>query len=174
MTNQELYPIMDEIRNNMKKLGIQCSDRITEIKFTNQRKTWGRCYRTQGWGMTTYRITLSDMLGKVGVNKNALESVMAHEILHTCPNCWQHKGEFARLAKILKKEYGYKIEEHNYQGLGIPEKVYNDEPYVIKCSECGHIYSYNRKQKWFKLLQVCGCGNCKNKGTLQFIKGGIS
>lgn len=173
MTDAELYPIMNEIRNNMKKLGIQCSERITEIKFTNQRKSWGRCYKIiDGWTTPRYRITLSDMLKRTGVDIWSLKSVLAHEILHTCPNCWCHTGEFARLAKILKEEYGYGIEESSYKDLKIPEEIYRDEKYVIKCSECGQLYSYNKRKKWFSRLNECGCGTCKKKGTLKFIKGG--
>ena len=173
MTSLELFSVMNEVRENMKKIGIDCSASIREIKFTGQRRTWGRCYKTRGWGHDIYRITISDMLGKKGVDPNALKSVVAHEVLHTCPKCWTHTGEFSRLADILEKKYGYKIKEHMAEGLGVPDEIKYDEPYVIECSECGQKYAYNRRKKWFNYLEKCGCGNCQKKGTLKFTKGGV-
>ena len=173
MTSLELSSVMNEVRENMKKIGIDCSANIREIKFTGQRKTWGRCYKARGWGCETYRITISDMLQKKGVNPNALKSVVAHEVLHTCPKCWSHTGEFSRLADILENKYGYKIKEHMAEGLGVPDEVKYDEPYVIECSECGQKYAYNKRKKWFKYIEKCGCGNCQKKGTLKFTKGKI-
>ena len=170
MTDLALYPIMNEIRNNMLAIGIKCSKRIVDIKFTGQRKTWGRCYKSPD--SDTYRITVSDVLGKKGVDPNALKSVMAHELLHTCPECWCHTGEFLRLAEILEEKYGYKIKEHSSKKLGIPEEVKYDEPYVIECSECGQKYGYNKRMRWFPYLEKCGCGNCQKRGTLEFVKGG--
>lgn len=172
MTSLELFSVMNEVKSNMLAIGIQCSKHINDIKFTGQRKTWGRCYRITKWGSESYRITISDMLQKKGVDPNALKSVVAHELLHTCPKCWTHKGEFSRLADILENKYGYKIKEHKAKNLGIPDKVKYDEPYVIKCSECGQKYAYNKRKKWFKQIKECGCATCNKRGTLEFIKGG--
>ena len=172
MTSLELFSVMNEVKNNMLAIGIQCSKHIDDIKFTNQRKTWGRCYRRRERDSESYKITISDMLQKKGVDPNALKSIVAHELLHTCPKCWSHKGEFSRLADILEKKYGYKIKEHIGKNLGVPDEVKYDEPYVIKCSKCGQKYAYNKRKKWFKYLEECGCGTCKQKGTLKFVRGG--
>ena len=167
MTDAALYPIMNEVKNNMAKLGIKCPN-IERIKFTGQRRSWGKCHRRNG----EYWISISDQLGRTGVNKNALESVIAHELLHTCPKCWCHDGEFARLSKILEREYGYKINAHDRKEFGISDETYYDEPYIIQCTECGQKYAYNKRKKWFKILDQCKCGTCK-KQTLKFIKGGV-
>lgn len=167
MTDAALYPIMNEIRSNMEKLGIKCSHNVTKIKFTGQRRSWGKCHRRDD----RYWISISDQLGKKGVNKNALESVIAHELLHTCPKCWCHTGEFERLAIVLEEKYGYKIRAHDRKEFEIPDDIYYDEPYVIQCTECGQKYAYNKRRKWFKVLDQCKCGSCR-KQTLKFIKGG--
>jgi predicted metal-dependent hydrolase len=86
MTSLELYSVMNEIRDNMLAIGIQCSKYINEIKFTGQRRTWGRCYKNNY--SNTYKITISDVLGKKGVDPNALKSVVAHELLHTNLEHW--------------------------------------------------------------------------------------
>ena len=82
--------LMKEIYEEVRALGIPVSGNIEpEVQInTRAKKRYGRCMRLHG-EKYEYRIEVSAYLEDK--DENCVRSVLAHELLHTCPRCMNHK-----------------------------------------------------------------------------------
>lgn len=172
----DLQIVMKEVYKEIKDVGIPCKE-IEGVKWTNARKKWGACWNKGG----KYNITISDMLKQNGIKEEAVKSVIAHEIIHTCEGCWNHGKQFRKYCEIVQKKYGYNPigtrpdGGHKPEDLDIKEEmVFGDQmfKYIIQCVDCGKKWKYNRRQQWFGKLNKCRCPYCKDN-TLKMVKGTI-
>lgn len=82
--------LMKEIYEEVRALDIPVSGNIEpEVQInTRAKKRYGRCMRLHG-EKYEYRIEVSAYLEDK--DENCVRSVLAHELLHTCPRCMNHK-----------------------------------------------------------------------------------
>lgn len=94
--------LMKEIYEEVRALDIPVSGNIEpEVQInTRAKKRYGRCMRLHG-EKYEYRIEVSAYLEDK--DENCVRSVLAHELLHTCPRCMNHK--------LLWKTYAGKNEQ---------------------------------------------------------------
>jgi len=89
-------------------------------------KRWGYCRRLSNGH---FAISVSSVLAASSLE--ALRSVLYHEMLHTCPECFNHGKRWRSYAKIVTKATGVEIERtSDASALGVRE------PYYIKCRKC--------------------------------------
>ena len=100
--------LMKEIYEEVRALGIPVSGNIEpEVQInTRAKKRYGRCMRLHG-EKYEYRIEVSAYLE--GKDENCVRSVLAHELLHTCPRCMNHKLLWKTYAGKMNNAYSYCI-----------------------------------------------------------------
>ena len=138
--------------------------KINSIKANNRlTKSWGRC-------LTRYHTEFDiEVRGKI-LNKSlfpderGIMEVILHEIIHTCPDCWNHGALF--------KEYGGRLEKYGYNvgsATTNPEKLGADSiaysaafRYMVKCPKCGYTIGKDKMCDLIKYPSIYShtpCGN---------------
>lgn len=150
--------------------------KITEVTVNYRAKSrWGQCQRRYENGII-YKININADLCHPEASERGLKETIIHEILHTCPDCMCHTGEWKRLADLVNDCYGYNVKRCNSsedKGMSEFYKQHDrqgrpDKPvtwrYEIRCKNCGKIVG--RKQKACKVTkypQMYQCGFCRGK-----------
>lgn len=149
--------LMKEIYEEVRALGIPVSGNIEpEVQInTRAKKRYGRCMRLYG-EKYEYRIEVSAYLEDK--DENCVRSVLAHELLHTCPRCMNHKLLWKTYAGKMNNAYSYCITATTKEAL----VEYEEKPvkYMLQCTKC------KRQFPRMKLTEVvqhperyrCGCG----------------
>lgn len=95
-----------------------------------------------------------------------VKDTLAHEILHTCPDCLNHQLQWQIYARKMNKEYGYNIKRSGSSvamGIIVP-KVRN---YVLVCKKCGQEIV---KERMCKVVKYPERFRCKCGGKLELVK----
>lgn len=145
--------------------------KITEVTVNYRAKSrWGLCVRTVGVYGYEYSINIRAELCHPDASEKGLKETIVHEILHTCPDCFCHTGEWKRLADIVNDCYGYNVKRGaSAADLGMTE-FYEKHgevkkalwKYTVVCKKCGKIVAVrNRKcslTKYPILYSHTACG----------------
>ena len=94
-----------------------------------------------------FRIEICEAMLDAG--EQEIKNVLAHELLHTCPGCYNHGMRWKAYAAKINNMYGYNITSTTtYEKIGLqkPEKKVNYK-YKIECTKCGKIFYRQRKSK---------------------------
>lgn len=102
----------------------------------HNRKTLGRCTYQGG----RYYISLNPNLLKFGDDGyNVIKDVIAHELCHTLPGCFNHGSEFHKYARLIGQLMGYKIDtKADVDASGYFRKYLPDANYKLICNKCGN------------------------------------
>jgi len=156
MWQYEIDNILSIVVKQAKDIGIPVSDKIAPHVVINSRaKTrFGSCKKV-GSG---YEIEISASLAPA--SNFARRQVIAHEVLHTCHGCRNHRTWWRLYAGKMNQAYGYNISRTDtYESLGIGGN--RPKPnYIIVCMSCGNETGRIRESKlvkhpeWFR----CRCG----------------
>lgn len=152
--------------------------RIVEITVNYRAKSrWGQCQMRRDCYGRCYRININADLLHVDAPEKGLKETIIHEILHTCPDCWCHTGEWKRLAELVNDCYGYDVKRADTAEDKGMENFYkqHDElvkkpnwKYVIQCKNCGKILG--KKQRACKVTMYPYRYNCIYcKGDIEII-----
>jgi len=152
---------MKEVISQAAAIGIPVSKNIQESVVVNNRaKTRFGCCKKQQNG---YIIEVSGAIAE-GPEASLL-LILAHEILHTCPNCQNHSKFWKTHAEAMNNAYGYKIKRtSNPEELGIKsESMYkrnNNVHYVLVCKGCGQVIERTRRSRLVTHTHLyrCKCG----------------
>ena len=115
--------LMKEIYEEVRALGIPVSGNIEpEVQInTRAKKRYGRCMRLHG-EKYEYRIEVSAYLEDK--DENCVRSVLAHELLHTCPRCMNHKLLWKTYAGKMNNAYSYCITATTEEARGETGEIY--------------------------------------------------
>lgn len=159
-----MYNKLIEYANSAKAMLDECnipiSENITAFRLNGRlRSTWGRCRR---WPDGHFEIELQKKMFENGSSEGIINTLI-HELLHTCPGCFNHGKQWKKHAEIVKKRFGLNITRTDTaENKGMEETQLDMEKYKykIKCCNCGHSWLRRRKVKlvkhpdWFR----CPCG----------------
>lgn len=113
-------------------LGIPVSGRIDPHVRVNRRAVtrFGCCIRREAG----FQIELSARL--LEADERACLQTLAHEALHTCPDCRNHGAVWKTYAAAMNAAYGYAIARTAACGeLGVPDQ--RPARYLVVCRSCG-------------------------------------
>lgn len=137
------------------------NDRIREIKFARlSSEDAGICTM---YTNNTFRIKISLFFKNEKIDINELRETICHELLHTCPNCYQHTGKWIEYAKKIDATYGYEIvaykTDFDLKNKHIPVI------HRLRCPECEGYWNIRKKCDWKKIQNgakyTCvWCGSC--------------
>lgn len=162
---------------NLNEIIIECLNIVTSlsipvevntpVKYNGRiRNKWGYCRRKKDG---TFEISIAKILGEEEIPKKTLMAIILHEMLHTCPGCFNHGKQWKAYAKQIKDNFGIQI-----QVKADAEDLNINSHYYIKCRRCDIKVWYpmkpvNKEQK----CPVCGSKKlscfCKKNGIKERI-----
>lgn len=164
---KDLWKLFCECKMEMESIGMDISMNISGIAVNKRlSRALGRCMK-KGF---SYRIEINDCMLADEVEVNATKNVIMHELLHTCPGCFNHGGEWKYRASIVNRKLGYHVNRTEdceaLEAVGVVIKK-KSAKYALVCNECGHKYE---RQRWSNALANPSrfrCGICH--GSLKTI-----
>lgn len=128
--NNNLQEYINECYLILDNLNIPYYDKtLVVFKWNNRISTkWGYCRKNND---NTFTIAISSCLREDNIKHKKVLSVILHEILHTCPGCFNHGELWTSYAKQINQHYNIKIREtSSAKELKVPYK------YIVKCKNC--------------------------------------
>lgn len=169
---RDLNVVAIECMRELEIIGIPFG-KVTEFSVnTRAKRRWGQC-RKNGDG--TFSINISADLLRESTEINGLKNTIIHELLHTCPDCFCHTGEWKRLADKVNRYYGYGITRcSSAEDKGLDEKVIKQREierekkrqnpkFIFRCKCCGQIVKRQRASQFTKYYHMYHCGICNGK-----------
>jgi len=152
--------LLKEVINEAININIPVSININPNVIINTRAKgrFGQCKRHNG----QYSIEISQHLTQA--EEKHIKETLAHEILHTCPNCMNHGRQWKLYAMIMNNKYNYDISRTNScENLGITDPNIKQANYVIICNSCGR---KTYKQRMSNVIKSPERYRCKCGGSL--------
>lgn len=156
--------LLQEVIQQAKALGIPVSDAIAPVVRINCRATgrFGACFINRKAG--TFQIELSDVL--LTASRKACCQTLAHEVLHTCYGCQNHKKRWQHYAKLMNRAYGYEITRTgSAERLGVAEK--RVVRYLVACTSCGAQTPRARRSRLVEHPEEYRCAKCGGRLTVK-------
>lgn len=174
MTREEVETLFKKVINEFKALKIPISNEIERINVNKRAKRrLGACKieRTPDKKLM-YKIEISEIA--LQCDERDIRGIIAHELLHTCPGCFNHGKKWKQYGDVAEKALGYKISRTiRYEDIGIKEPECTERiKYVIICPECGNRYERKRMCPLVEAPWNYKCGRCgsnlayKRKSTI--------
>lgn len=140
-----------KVTADLKKAGLPLKEsRILAVEWSSRMsRTLGKCI-CQG---SNCHIRLSASLKE---RPETIRNVLAHELIHTLPDCRNHGERFQMWGKRLST-CGYHIETHV---KSVEYRKCQHPVGVLKCDSCGRFFPYFRKGKVLSNPESyrCRCG----------------
>lgn len=170
MNEKTINEYMCEVFSQCRMAGIPVSDSVDSKIIINRRakSRFAACKKEKIYNKITYRIEVGEAILTVE-NPVIIKSILAHELLHTCPGCYNHGETWKTYAEKMNFLYGYHIKRvSTYEEMGIsaPERK-KQVKYVIICQKCG---AKTYRQKKSKLITDTKHYRCKCGGKLNCYK----
>ncbi|MCM1258589.1 MAG: hypothetical protein NC307_12135 [Roseburia sp.] len=128
---RNLQLIYNQCINELISIGIPIQkDKIKEILAVplHEDGGYGHCSITDNG---QYRIEVWDKLLEDNVSLKILKKIVCHELLHTCPDCMNHRGQFRRYARKVDKKYDYQLMVYE-DGISLEKPILNK----LQCPKC--------------------------------------
>lgn len=153
---------LQHVLEQVRAAGIPASTQIDPQVRVNTRakKRYGRCIFRDG----RYEIELSARLQ--AADSSVVHTVLAHEVLHTCPGCMNHGARWKQYAAKMGERYGYSIQRTADYGLQ-PAQPPTEIRYLLRCTSCGVVFA---RQRMSKLVRFPGRYRCRCGGRLQRLR----
>lgn len=144
--------------------GIPISNHIMRCTVnTRLRKAMGRCKRKTNLLGVCYEIEVAGCMLADNVDEMEIRDTIMHELIHTCPRCFDHGYYFHHYAEIVNRKYGYHVdtyvdtEQVKAAGVIIKEESYK---YILKCKVCGREFKRKRMSDAVQnpAMYHCPCG----------------
>ena len=150
--------LLQSVLQEARAAGIPVSSHIAPHveRNTRAKKRYGRCIKKRDG----YQIELSAYLEQA--DSAFVRTVLAHEVMHTCPGCMNHGASWKRYAAKMRDRYGYEITRTSGYPL-LPEKEPPAARYMLQCTACGTKFP---RQKLSRLVQEPSRYRCRCGGRL--------
>lgn len=149
--------LLQEVVAQARALNIPVSDQIQPHVRINRRAMgrFGACFANRREG--TFLIEISDVL--LTAEKKACCQTLAHEVLHTCYGCQNHKKRWHHYAQLMNEAYGYRIERTDSpERLGVARK--DVVRYLVRCTACGVKIPRARRSRLVTHPEEYRCAKC--------------
>ena len=126
----------------------------------------GACFSNNKDG--TFWIEIAEVL--VTADEFACRQTLAHEVLHTCYGCQNHKQRWRHYADLMNQAYGYHIARtESLERLGIERK--SNARYLVECTQCGAEIPRVRRSRLIDHPEEYRCAKCGGQLMLKDTKG---
>lgn len=94
---------------NAERIPVRACENDIQLGSRVWTSAWGKCYRRSGmFGDERFEIVLNYAFYKAAKPQAAVQTLL-HELLHTIPGCFNHGGQWKKLADRINKKYNLKI-----------------------------------------------------------------
>ena len=154
-----LAELVKEVKEKLKKIDIPVSGDIEKVVINKRaKKRLGACKKVIKPGnRAVFVIEISSIL--LNCKDDEICSVIAHELIHTCKDCFNHGKKWKEYAGRANSAYAYNIKRlANLENI----KYENDSKmeYIVKCKNCGTVYKRVRMCPLIKNPERYRCGKC--------------
>lgn len=160
-----LFKLTEKVWKEMRGIGIPVSENIEKVVINKRtRKRLGACFReTSVFGKEKFTIEISERV--LNCNDFQLCSIIAHELLHTCPGSFDHGKKWKKFGEKTETLLGYHIKRTiNTEELDIPDFKNCDKfRYTVICQKCGQKYKRKKLCPLVKNPEKYKCGKCGGK-----------
>ena len=159
---KDLNKLYEECMEELTRINMDFSNKIVRVSVNGRlRTTLGVCNRDRRTGKFT--IDINPALLADNVNDMEVKDTIIHEMIHTCPGCFNHGYEWKRRADRVNRMLGYHVSRTasraDMEAANV--KVKREEfKYALECVECGSQYKYNRWGKALENPSRYRCGKC--------------
>ncbi len=163
---RNLRRVFEECCSELDAINIPYGNVKEIVPNARAQKRWGQCKRNYDG---TYSINISTQLLEDSTPINGLKNTIIHELIHTCPECFNHRSKWKSYADKVNQRYGYDIkrcESSNEKGI---DPFNTSAKYVYRCVKCGTIYTRMRATNFTRHPENYRCGVCN--GKLETLKG---
>lgn len=143
-----MYDLMKEYNNCVEMLssiGIYPGNIHRVIPNDRIKRSWGKC-KIEPAG---FKIEINTVLLDERNPVMSLHDTLIHEILHTCPGCFDHQYNWVQLANKVNRKLGFNIARCTSvdEKILCEETLMNDKKakYIVTCLRC-HCRSYIYKK----------------------------
>jgi hypothetical protein len=129
--------LLQEVILESRQLNIPISQNIDPKVLINTRaKRFGQCKRRAD----KFLIELSSVFDQA--EEKMAKQTLAHEIIHTCPNSFDHQAQWKSHVSKMNRAYGYNISRTNScENIGVIREILINAKYTIECQKC-HTKTY--------------------------------
>lgn len=164
---RDLQKIFWECIEEVKSLNIPTGD-IKDIEWMEIDNAWGKCHREWMDDHFEYSIGISDIFSSDNIHINELRSIICHEMIHTCPRCWQHNKTWVKYALKIDEKYGYGVATYKNE-----YNVFNSQLSTLHqmvCPNCGGKLMIKKESVWEKVKDgsKAYCGWCRHEMSIEF------
>ena len=166
---RDLQKVYENCLTMMDEIGIDYGN-IVEVSVNKRAKNrWGQCRHKRvgslnGKPKLIHMINISEILLDERVPIDGLQNTIIHEILHSCPGCYDHGSEWKKRAAKVKRELGYNIKTCGSAiDKGVSNEVISDyikPKYIVVCEKCGREVKRTRMCSIIKEPELWSCGKC--------------
>lgn len=161
---EKLTRCYKKVEQELHDIGIDASH-VRKLKINSRAKTrFGQC-ELIAEDPDAFDIEISSSLIELAPEWG-IKTVIAHEIIHTLPNCFNHGTEFKKYADKINKAYPeYNIESRsNAEDLGFStEDLPCKFKHKIVCTKCGLITYRQRSTNFTEHVEQYHCAHCSGK-----------
>jgi len=145
LSSYEVDLLLIYVQDQATRLNIPISEHTNPHVLWNTRSTkrLGCCYTGKDKNYK-YTIEISASLPRAGI-KQCLNT-LAHEILHTCPDCHNHGSLWKSYAARMSRTYGYdihRVTDATANGIALPKRNVTYH-WQITCQSCGNRFFRQR------------------------------
>ena len=97
------WEILQDVRRELISVGIPVSPNIKGLRInTRTKKRLGCCQKEKRQGQhEAYIIEISKNV--LSCREEDIRMIMAHELIHTCPGCFDHGKKWKKYASVARK-----------------------------------------------------------------------
>lgn len=167
MTTLNVETVYNEAALMLRQLNIPVGNVQSVTVNSRLTSSWGRCRKIRG-KKNSYAIEISERLMNFGSPEGILNT-MLHELLHTCPRCFNHKQPWKNYAEAVYNKYGINVKRTNNEqekGMDTSNPKEKGYKYVVKCEKCGLEQFHKKETKVIKNIKAYQCSKCHCPLTL--------
>lgn len=159
---RNLDEIMADCIVELQELGVPIAPPAAWSVNTRARR-WGQCCYNSATGDFTINIAETLLLEDNDIN--GLLSTVYHELIHTCPGCFNHGNEWKRWALFVSQHTGIRVERlASAEEKGVktdwrPQKSH-EKRYAVQCTGCGRVYRREKLCEVVRHPENYRCGAC--------------
>lgn len=156
----DINALLADVARQAKSIGIPISEHIhPKVQINTRAKgRFGACTKKRDG---TFVIELSDKM--LTAPPLSCRQTLAHELLHTCYGCQNHKKRWHAYAQKMNDAFGYHISRTDTpEALGVV--INTPSRYIVFCENCAMEFPRNRRSSLVAYPEHYRCPRCG--GTL--------
>ncbi len=160
---EDLISLFEQVKDHCRKAGLPIQESNLKINVRLKRSLGRCCKQTSSKNQEFFLIEVSSLVLEMQ-NISLLRNVLAHELIHTIPGCYNHSTHFHQAAQKLNsyhlKLYAVKV-KYNLAEYGL---FYPNSPsylYAIVCTQCQYTLYRQRMSKTLRHIERYCCPKCQ-------------